>query len=81
MLADDDYFGIPSTIVNPAFVIKDWGEHPVEVKLGEKTIKPGKDFRVGYEPTPAGTSLVLWLRFESKEPVNISLRKVEKRPE
>lgn len=49
--------------------------NPVELKIDERAIKPGKDFRIGYEATAAGTSLILWLRPESKEPVKISLRK------
>ncbi|MSR55779.1 MAG: hypothetical protein EXS09_21255 [Gemmataceae bacterium] len=75
LIADPDYYGVATTIVNPALVVGSWGNDPVEVAIDDKAIKPGKNLRVGYEPTPAGTSLILWLKLESKEPVNISLSK------
>ena len=62
-------------ILNPALVVSNWGNDLVEVAIDDKAIKPGKNLRVGYEPTPAGTSLILWFQFESKESVNVSLSK------
>ena len=78
LIADGDYFGVDSSIVNPALVIKGWGQDGVELELDEKVIKLGKDYRLGYEPTAAGTNLIVWLKLRSKQPVNISLRKGEK---
>ena len=75
LIADPDYYGVASTIVNPALVVRRWGEDPVELEIDDTVIKPGKDFRIGYEPTASGTSLILWLKRESKKPVNLSLRK------
>ena len=75
LLADEDYYGVASTIVNPAFVVKGWGKQPVDVAIDDKILPPGKDVRVGYESTKVGTDLIVWLKLESKEPVNISLRK------
>ncbi len=74
-VADPDYYGVASTIVNPAILVKGWGQAPVELEMDDETIPPSQDFRIGYETTEAGTNLVIWLKRESKEPVNLSLRK------
>ena len=75
LLADPDYFGVASTIINPAIVVRGWGQDPVELEIDDKTVPPGQDFRSGYEATKAGTNLVIWLKLGSSEPVNVSLRK------
>lgn len=75
LIADPDYYGVTTTIVNPALVVRGWGNAPVELEIADNTVKPGKDFRIGYEATDAGTNLIIWLKLESKEPVNLSLRR------
>jgi len=77
LIADLDYYGVASTIVNPAFVVRGWGDAPVRLEIDEERIEPSKKFRIGYEATDSGTNLILWLKLESKEPVSISLRKGE----
>jgi hypothetical protein len=75
LLADTDFYGVASTIVNPAIVVKNWGRDPVQLAIDDEPVVLGKNFRVGYEETASGVDLVMWLRFESTEPVNVSLRK------
>lgn len=70
---EDDEAPVQVSIVNPAFVVKGWGRTGVEVKVDGKTVEPGKDLRVGYEKTPSGTNLVLWLKMKSSKPVKFSL--------
>jgi hypothetical protein len=77
LIADPDYYGVASTIVNPAFVVRCWGKAPLQLEINEERIEPGKKIRIGYEATDSGTNLILWLKLESKEPVHISLRKGE----
>jgi len=77
LIADPDYYGVASTIVNPAFVVRGWGKAPVQLEIDEERVEPSKKLRIGYEATDSGTNLILWLKHESKEPVNISLRKGE----
>ncbi|MHC5077185.1 MAG: hypothetical protein ACYTFM_12265, partial [Planctomycetota bacterium] len=57
----------PLHIVNPAFVIKDWGESDVIVKVDGKSFECGKDFHAGYEKTTTGTDLILWFKMKSTE--------------
>ncbi len=46
--------------------------------VDDVVVGQGKDFRVGYERTPVGTNLILWIRFNSKDPIHMSLRQVRK---
>ena len=62
-----------SPIVNPAFVIKNWGEGDAVLTLGGKQIPRGKVFRQGHDHRLEGSDLVVWLKTTSEEPVTISL--------
>jgi len=62
-----------SPVINPAFVVKGWGEADVALKIDGKTIKRGKNFRIGYERTDKGTNLIVWIKTESNKPIKISL--------
>lgn len=75
LIADPDYYGVASTIVNPAIGVRGWGKDPVELKIDEQLVKLSKQFRIGYEATGAGTNLVIWLQLDSQDPINLSLRK------
>ena len=59
LIADPDYYGVASTIVNPAIGVRGWGKDPVELKIDEQLVKSSKQFRIGYEATGAGTNLVI----------------------
>ena len=61
-------------IVNPAFVVKNWGNGGAALTLDGKPIPRGKDFRFGHRQTLEGTDLVVWLKFESDKPANISIQ-------
>jgi hypothetical protein len=65
-----------SPVVNPAFVIKGWGDADAALKINGKKIKRGKNFRAGLRDTLESTDLIVWLRTESTEPVKISLSPV-----
>ena len=71
--AMEDFDGVARPIVNPAIVMKDWGEAGVEVKIDGKPIERGKDFRVGYEETNTGKDLILWFRMTSTKPTRFTL--------
>jgi hypothetical protein len=62
-----------SPVVNPAFIVKDWGTSGVELKVDGKAVEVGKDFRVGYEKTDAGTDLVIWVKTESDESIKVKI--------
>jgi len=62
-----------SPLVNPAFVIKNWGGSDAELKIDGRKIKRGKNFRFGHRHSFEGSDLIVWLKTESTKPVNISL--------
>jgi hypothetical protein len=59
----------PMWIVNPTFIVKDWDKEGVELTVDGIKIQPGKDFRIGYEETPTGKDLILWLKISSQQPM------------
>jgi hypothetical protein len=64
--------GEGSPVVNPAFVIQDWGSAGVSLKVNGEKMDPKKDFRLGHHRTIRSSNLIVWLRTESTEPVVIA---------
>jgi len=62
-----------SPVVNPAFVVENWGTAGAKLKLDGKSITQGKSFRLGHQDTLAGTDLIVWLEKQSTKPISISL--------
>lgn len=62
-----------SPVLNPAFVVKDWGEANVKLTLDGRAIPRGKDCRSGHRQTLAGTDMVVWLKARSQTTVRIRL--------
>jgi len=58
-----------SPVVNPALVIKGWGQSDAAVKVGSRDV----EVRVGHNLTLDGTDLVVWIRVESDDPVEVTL--------
>jgi hypothetical protein len=67
-------FGAPMWIISPAFIIKNWGESEVELKVNGNSMKVEKDFRIGYEETHTGTDLVLWLNVKSQDQMQFIIK-------
>jgi len=63
-----------SPVVNPAFVVKNWGKGGVSLAIDGEKVKWGKDFRFGYRDTLEGGDLIVWIKTESTKPIKISLR-------
>jgi hypothetical protein len=66
-------FGAPAWIINPAFIVKDWGTSGVELKVDGKGVEVGEDFRVGYEQTHTGTDLILWLKCKTQKAMHFEI--------
>ena len=62
-----------SPVLNPAIVIKNWGDAAAQLKINGKPVNWGKDFRHGYVKRLDGTNLVVWIRQESVTPVQVTL--------
>jgi hypothetical protein len=63
-------------IVNSAFVVKNWGEDGVSLKINGAEIKRGKAFRFGHRHRLEGIDLVVWIKIEATRPVEIQLSPV-----
>jgi hypothetical protein len=72
ILADKEH-----PVINPAFVIRNWGESDCVLKLDGKEIAEGKTFRFGHRHTLEGTDLIVWIEKTSTEPVTILLSSTE----
>jgi hypothetical protein len=62
-----------SPVVNPALVVKDWGEGGARLKIDGRAVGWGKDYRQGMVRKLEGTDLVIWMRKEWVTPVKITL--------
>ncbi len=63
-----------SPVINPAFVVENWGRYGAEVKLDGKTVKEGQGCRCGHRLSEAGYDLIVWVETESTRPLSVSLR-------
>jgi hypothetical protein len=62
-----------SPVINPAFVIKGWGDSDAELEVDGKAAKCGLDFRFGHRYRLEATDLIIWLKLESQEPMDFSI--------
>jgi hypothetical protein len=63
-----------SPLINPAFVIENWGKSDIIMKNGDGTVvHPGRDFRVGHRKSTGGVDAIIWLRAEQTTPVAVTL--------
>jgi len=65
--------GPDSPIVNPAIVVKKWGEANVRLKIDGQPVPWGSDFRYGIVRKLEGTNLVVWIQKQSTRPLQITL--------
>lgn len=63
-----------SPVHNPAFVIRNWGEHGMAVSVNGKTLSPGKDLRVGHLTRLDGSDVVVWLKLTENKNTAVTLR-------
>lgn len=70
--------GKDSPVMNPAFVIKNWGPADAWLKVNGKKIPQGRDYRLGHRRTVTSSDLIVWFKAESTEPVNVVLSPVSR---
>ena len=58
-----------SPLVNPVFVIKDWGGGPAVVNVNGQAVEPGKNLRIGREKWRSGTDLIIWMKMRAFWPM------------
>ncbi len=62
-----------SPLVNPALVLKNWGDRPATVTVDGSALPLGPDCRLGRNRTLEGTDLVVWLHRDASQPVVIRI--------
>ncbi len=62
-----------SPLINPAFVIRNWGDAGARLMIDGKEISKGKDFRIGRRNRLDGTDLIVWIKIATTRPVTITL--------
>jgi len=62
-----------SPLLNPAFVIKNWGDAEPRLRIDGKVVSRGSDFRYGFVSHLEGTDLVVWLKMEASRPVGLDI--------
>jgi hypothetical protein len=63
-----------SPLLNPAFIIRNWGSRQATCSVNGRQLEEGKDFRQGIRKGSDGEDLILWLRLEGKKPVKITVK-------
>jgi hypothetical protein len=62
-----------SPVINPAFIIKNWSNTDVVVKMNGAVLKKSEDYRFGYDRTFDGYNLIIWLEKQSESTLNIQI--------
>ena len=63
-------------VLNPAFVIKNWGDAEAALKVNGENVPPGRMLRYGHRRDMQGTDLIVWIKTESANPIRISISPV-----
>lgn len=67
-----------SPLVDPAVVIRNWGDAEARLRVDGKPVAWGKDARVGHVERLEGTDLVVWLERQASGPVRVEVSPVLK---
>lgn len=62
-----------SPVENACFVIKNWGNRDISLKIDDKAVTRSKAFRYGFRDTAEGTDLIVWLEKKTNKAVKVAL--------
>ena len=65
-----------SPIVNPAFVIKNWGNSQIEITVNGTKKEIDKNLRIGYKNTLHSQDIIIWMRNDSDDNLKIIFKKI-----
>ena len=65
-----------SPVINPAFIIKNWGRERARIIVNGNPIQQKDSVRQGIRSTPYGDDLIVWFKLDSREKIKISLEKI-----
>jgi hypothetical protein len=72
VLADEQ-----SPLVNPVFIVNNWGSHKIQLQIEEEIMKPGIDFRFDHRKTFNGKDLIVWFKYQSANPISLSIKSIQ----
>jgi len=61
-------------IINPAILIRNWGDGDATLQVNGKTVQWGASYSVGHIEHLDRTGLILWIRAESTQPFRAEVR-------
>jgi hypothetical protein len=64
---------VDSPLLNPAFVVKNWGDREPRLKIDGKLVRWGPEFRYGRVNTLEGTDLLVWAKLQSTHSTTFAL--------
>lgn len=68
-----------SPIVNPAFVVENWGNRDAEIFVNGKLIPRGKSYRYGHIRRINRYDLVVWLQLDADRDTEITIQPIEEK--
>jgi hypothetical protein len=64
-----------SPLLNPAFIIKNWNDAEVSLKIDGKEISAGKQFRYGMNYDTSGKKyMIIWVELEKDNPIGVTIK-------
>lgn len=66
---------VDSPIVNPAFVIENWGEGHAQLSVNGKLLTQGTNVRIGFRESLNSRDMIVWLRMEESEEISFSIKR------
>ncbi len=65
--------GQNSPVVDPAFVVRNWGRSEATIRVNGRPTAWSPTARRGYEDTLEGTNLVVWLKMDTDKPISVEI--------
>jgi len=65
-----------SPLVNPCFVLRNWGDVGATLKVNGQAVPRGKNYRLGHCQRLEGTDLIVWIKTQATKPLRIELEPV-----
>lgn len=62
-----------SPIENACFILKNWGNRDVTLKIDNIAVAKSKAFRYGFRDTADGTDLIVWIEKKATKPFKVAL--------
>jgi hypothetical protein len=69
---------LPVNIVNPVFIVPDWGNSDASITVNGRELSQGEDYRIGHEEGKTGINLVIWLDYDAEKKTSFEIRPVNK---